>query len=181
MKECSSSENTQETERVLESLVDVTLHKLFSPPTYDIYFTNRRVIFAKIADYIYPAGGTEIITSVMSTIGEAAEKHKAKEKRAAYAKMTPQEIADAKDSVGVFYDEITSVVVKGKRLPEIEFTFSRKQKLGWEKAEFIIYGGPNFDQTVKSAGQILRRILPNKLIIQLQSPKLLALFGIPPP
>lgn len=98
--------------------------------------------------------------------------------------MTLQEIADGKDNVGVAYSDIASVLVKGKSLPEIWFTFAQKQKLGWEKIGFIIYGGNLFDQTVKKAGELLRQFLLARLDVQLQSSELIALFGeanLPPP
>jgi hypothetical protein len=149
------------------------------PPTYDLYFTGRRIIFVKIGDYVSPSA--DPIVSILTNIGRAAEKHNIKERRAKCAQMTPQEMADGKDNVGVFYSDVASVLVKGKRLPEIWFTFSRTQKLKWEKVGFTIYGGDLFDQNVKSAGELLHKFLPDKLDVQLRSPELMALFGNPAP
>jgi hypothetical protein len=156
------------------------VRKAWYPPTYDLYFTDRRVIFAKVGDFVPSGVGVGFI---LSEIGEAAEKRGIKEKRGKYAQMTPQEIADGKDNVGVFYSDIASVLVKGKRVPEIWFTFSRKQKLDWEKVGFVVYGGNLFDETVRSAGELLRKSLAAKLDVQLESPKLIELFGNtnPPP
>jgi hypothetical protein len=176
----SSWSSAKGPETVLGSFSAI-VRKTWYPPTYDLYFTDRRIIFVKIGDYIPPSTG--IIGSIASDIGEAAERHNIKERRDKYARMTLQEIADGKDNVGVAYDDIASVLVKGKKLPEIWFSFARKQKLGWEKIGFIIYGGDQFDQTVKKAGELLREFLLTRINIQLQSSKLIALFGEanPPP
>jgi hypothetical protein len=153
------------------------VRKTWYPPTYDLYFTDRRIVFARVGDYIPPSVG---IGSILSDIGDAAEKHNIKERRGKYAQMTPQTIADGKNNVGALYDDIASVLVEGKRFStEIWFKFSRKQKLEWEKAGFVIYE----DETLRSAGDLLRRFLAAKLDVRLKSPKLMALFGNtnPPP
>jgi hypothetical protein len=86
--------------------------------------------------------------------------------------MTPQEIADCKDNVGVSYDDISSVTVKNKGAPEILFVFSRMQKLGWEKMSFLFNARTiSFKEVLHSAVLLLRRFLQSKLDNQLQDKK----------
>jgi hypothetical protein len=116
---------------------------------YNLYFTERRLIFAKLGAWA------------------RAPAEKRYENQRKYEHMTPQEIADCEDNVGVFYDDISSVRVKGD---EVSFAFFRKQKLGWEKISFQLFSEADYrrkmneaKENLRSADELLRRFLPYKL------------------
>lgn len=162
----------QSGERVFGSVV-MSLRKMWEPPNYGIYFTDRRLIFAKVSGYYSPAGGL-----IVDDIIRAGKKREIEENQAKYTRMSPEQMADGKDNVGVFYDDVLSVTIKEKRWSlEMEFVFSRRQKLGWEKVGFNTYGVDFPDQALRVLGDLLRKFLPTKLNVQLSSSKLLASFG----
>jgi hypothetical protein len=116
---------------------------------YNLYFTEHRIIFAKLGAWA------------------RAPAEKRYENQRKYEHMTPQEIADCEDNVGVFYNDISSVKVKGDKL---SFAFFRTQKLGWEKIGFELYSEADYKRKMKeakenlqSADELLRRFLPDKL------------------
>jgi len=160
-------------ERVFGSVV-MSLRKMWAPPNYGIFFTNRRVIFARISGYYNQDAGL-----IVDEIVRAGKKREIEENQAKYAQMSPQQMADGKDNVGVFYEHVLNVTVKGKRSLEMEFMFCTVQKLGWEKVGFNTWGVDLPDEAVRSLGDLLRKFLPTKLNVQLQSSKLLASFGGP--
>jgi hypothetical protein len=163
--------NPQSNERVFGSVL-MSLRKTWAPPNYGIFFTDRRIIFAKVSGYNYPAGG--LIVNEMVRAGEKREIEKSK---AEYAQMNPQQMADGKDNVGVFYEDVLNVTVRGKRSLEMNLAFSRVQNLGWEKVGFNTWGVDFPDEAVRSLGDLLRKFLPTKLNVQLESSRLLASFG----
>jgi len=86
--------------------------------------------------------------------------------------MTPQEITDCKENVGVLYDDISLVRVRGKGIAQIFFFFVRKQKLGWERISFTLRAEPEtYKENLLSSGELLRRFIPSKLDNQLQNTK----------
>ena len=93
--------------------------------------------------------------------------------------MTPQQMADGKDNIGVFYEDVLNVTVKGKRSLEIEFVFSRMQKLGWNKVGFNTWGVDFSDEAARSLGDLLRKFLSSKLNVELESSRWLAPFSGP--
>jgi hypothetical protein len=161
----------QSGERVFGSVV-MNLRKMWAPPNYGIYFTDRRLIFARVSGYYSPAGGL-----IVDDIIRAGKKREIEENQAKYAQMSPQQMADGKDNVGVFYEHVLNVTVKEKRFLEMEFVFCRMQKLGWEKVGFNTWGVDFPDEAVRSLSDLLRKFLPTKLNVQLQSSKLRASFG----
>jgi hypothetical protein len=67
---------------------------------------------------------------------------------------------------------VSSVTARNKGVPEVSFVFSRRQKLGWEKADFMLNANPNrVEQDLRSAGVLLHRFLASKLDNQLQDKK----------
>jgi hypothetical protein len=115
---------------------------------------------------------------IVDDIIRAGKKREIEENQAKYTRMSPEQMADGKDNVGVFYDDVLSVTIKEKRWSlEMEFVFSRRQKLGWEKVGFNTYGVDFPDQALRVLGDLLRKFLPTKLNVQLSSSKLLASFG----
>jgi hypothetical protein len=162
------------TENILGSF-PVTRTGVWSPSIYNIYFTDRRIIFAKLggAGTVPNMGGSGgLLASLVWVATEEGRQKKRSEAQGGYERMWPQEIADCKDNVGVPYDDVSSVTIKGRSVPEIIFVFLRKQKLGWEKASFILYGDSNtYNENLRSAGVLLRRFLPYKLDNQLQDTK----------
>ena len=82
----SSSQGEKGAERVL-GYFTATLRKMWMPPTYDLYFTDQRIIFVKIGDYVSPGVGP--VPSILGDIGQAAEKHNVKVRREKYAQMGP--------------------------------------------------------------------------------------------
>jgi hypothetical protein len=66
---------------------------------------------------------------IVDDIIRAGKKREIEENQAKYAQMSPQQMADGKDNVVVFYEHVLNVTVKEKRFLEMEFVFCRMQKL----------------------------------------------------
>lgn len=166
--------DAQRGERVFGSVV-MSLRKMWQPPNYGIYFADRRLIFARVSGCYYPGGGL-----IVDELARAGKKREIEENRAKYALMSPQQMVEEKEYVGVLYEDVLSVTVKERRWSlEVEFVFSTVQKLGWEKVGFNVWGVDFPDQAMRSLGDLLRNSLPTKLSVQLKSSKLLASFGGP--
>lgn len=143
---------------------------------YNLYFTERRIIFARLGGEASPPygsnPGTVFLQSIFYPLVESRYQKKRQETKRTYDQMTPQEIADCKDNMAVLYDDISSVTVTGKWTPEVVFTFSKKQKLEWEKVKFLLYTISNKrDETLRVSGELLRKFLPIKLKVELQDTK----------
>ena len=142
---------------------------------YNAYFTERRVIFAKLGGVLIPPTSYSPANPLAGLAWASTEGKRVKKRLAAqneYGKMTPQEIADREDNVAVLYYDILSVRVKGVRQPSISFVFTRKQKLGWDKIDFSLLTDPGaLEGNLQAAGKILRRFLPGKIDNQLKDTK----------
>jgi hypothetical protein len=143
---------------------------------YNLYFTERRIIFARLGGEASPPyggnPGTVFLQSIFYPLVEGRKQKKQQETKKTYDQMTPQEIADCKDNFGVFYHDISSVTVKGKGIPKVTFNFFRKQKFECDKIDFelnVALSKP--DEILRSAGELLHRFLPFKLDNQLKDTK----------